>query len=127
MGITNKLMLVAMNQNAQNNEDSLLWIGQKIQLNEFMDLPNLFGHKLTKIANNLVLTGGISNECGNIGYSETFCYVLPCIDEIVENAINNYLEIVSAKYNKATNSKTYQKQQNISSKSKQSTTHSHSN
>merc|ERR1712176_269702 len=103
-------------------DDSLLWIGHKIQLNEFIDLPSLFGHKLTKIGKNLVLTGGISNECGNIGYSETFCYVLPCIDEIVEEAINNYLEIVSTKYSKATNSKTYQKQHNVSSK-KQSNNH----
>merc|ERR1712228_195063 len=134
LNITNKMMLVAMtNDSNQIDADSLLWIGNKIQLNEFIDLPNLFGHKLTKIGGNkLVITGGISNECGNIAYSETFSFVIPCIDEIIQNAMNGYLDMLSTKYSKATNSKTYQKH-NVSPKKQQNNQHkkqqhqSHSN
>merc|ERR1712130_312665 len=116
LNITNEIRLIALiNNSDDDNEridgDSLLWIGKKIQLNEFIDIPMLYGHRMTNIGGNtLVITGGIGEQCGTMKYSETFSFAIPCIDKIIENALNCYSRNLSIKYRKATNSKTYQKQ-----------------
>ena len=54
-------------------------IGNRIELNDFIDIPCLFGHKMTKIGNNLIIAGGICIGDDNINGNnndETFYYVL---------------------------------------------------
>jgi len=82
-----------------SDDNSLLCIGNRLVLSDFIGLPNLYGHSMCKIGNQLVVTGGIGNDSE---YCSTFCFVVPCLDEIIGNAISGYLEIVSNRYLRAT-------------------------
>ena len=64
-------MLIAVKSNGTHNDaltgDDIMWVGKKIQLNDFMDIPNLYGHNAI-----VQYTRGVTMKYNRIINSKTY-------------------------------------------------------